>query len=191
MARPGSVNIFGSAPLLLCYAKLLCILRPIAAKLRIINRRSIKNSSVSRIIGSRPLPNHHCSRSGCINIANTTLNVKEEGNFNIKEKSGAGFSFATDFQEGSQNNSYKDKEDFLQLFTGFADAEGSFIISTPKETKEIHFCFKITLHIDDFDVLYLIKNILAIGIVATVRSLPSISLNKVILMNLMLLPLTI
>lgn len=39
----------------------------------------------------------------------------------------------------NQNNTHKDKEKFLQWFSGFSDAEGSFIISTPKETKEIHF----------------------------------------------------
>lgn len=53
----------------------------------------------------------------------------------------------------------------MQWFSGFSDAEGSFIISTPKETKEVHFRFKITLHLDDSEVLYLIKNKLGIGTV--------------------------
>lgn len=55
------------------------------------------------------------------------------------------------------NNNYRYKEEFLQWLTGFSDAEASFIINTPKETKEVHFRFKITLHLDDSDVLYLIK----------------------------------
>jgi len=82
----------------------------------------------------------------CLNsYDNTALNLIEAANFNsnnpqnvLKEESDAGSSF----QEGSQNNNYKEKEEFLQWFTGFADAEGSFTISTPKETKEVHFRFK-------------------------------------------------
>jgi hypothetical protein len=70
---------------------------------------AIEDSSASRMIGSRALPNHHCNMSGG---ASAALNVKEEGNFNIKKESGAGSS--SGFQEGNQNNSYKDKEDFLQ-----------------------------------------------------------------------------
>lgn len=44
---------------------------------------------------------------------------------------------------GEQNWDYK----FLQWFIGFTDAEGCFLIQT-KNKSEVHFCFKITLHID-------------------------------------------
>ncbi|KAF8572530.1 hypothetical protein K439DRAFT_1321906, partial [Ramaria rubella] len=55
---------------------------------------------------------------------------------------------------------------FLQWFTGFTDVppgpEGSFIISLPKKSNQVHFIFKITLHIDDINVLHIIKNKLKI-----------------------------
>jgi hypothetical protein len=54
---------------------------------------------------------------------------------------------------------------FLQWFVGFTDAEGTFLIKT-KNNSEVHFCFKITLHINDSAVLFLIKNKLGIGIVS-------------------------
>lgn len=54
---------------------------------------------------------------------------------------------------------------FLQWFVGFSDAEGTFIINT-KNNSEVHFCFKLTLHIDDSAVLFLIKDKLGIGVVS-------------------------
>ena len=54
---------------------------------------------------------------------------------------------------------------FLQWFIGFTDAEGCFLIQT-KNKSEVHFCFKITLHIDDSAVLFLIKDNLGIGVVS-------------------------
>ena len=54
---------------------------------------------------------------------------------------------------------------FLQWFIGFTDAEGCFLIQT-KNKSEVHFCFKITLHIDDSAVLFLIKDKLGIGVVS-------------------------
>jgi hypothetical protein len=61
---------------------------------------------------------------------------------------------------GEKNWDYK----FLQWFIGFTDAEGCFLIQT-KNKSEVHFCFKITLHIDDSAVLFLIKDKLGIGVV--------------------------
>lgn len=63
--------------------------------------------------------------------------------------------------EGQQ----EEHQQFLQWFVGFSDAEGSFLINT-KNNKEVHFIFKITLHIDDISVLYTIKNKLVIGVVS-------------------------
>ena len=60
-----------------------------------------------------------------------------------------------------QNWDYK----FLQWFIGFTDAEGCFLIQT-KNKSEVHFFFKITLHIDDSAVLFLIKDKLGIGVVS-------------------------
>ena len=54
---------------------------------------------------------------------------------------------------------------FLQWFIGFTDAEGCFLIQT-KNQSEVQFCFKITLHIDDSAVLFLIKDKLGIGVVS-------------------------
>jgi hypothetical protein len=54
---------------------------------------------------------------------------------------------------------------FLQWFIGFTDAEGCFLIQT-KNKSEVQFCFKITLHIDDSAVLFLIKDKLGIGVVS-------------------------
>jgi hypothetical protein len=62
---------------------------------------------------------------------------------------------------GEKNWDYK----FLQWFIGFTDAEGCFLIQT-KNKSEVHFCFKITLHIDDSAVLFLIKDKLGIGVVS-------------------------
>jgi hypothetical protein len=56
-------------------------------------------------------------------------------------------------------------ENFIQWFIGFTDAEGTFLISIRNNT-EVHFVFKITLHIDDISVLYTIQNKLSIGIVS-------------------------
>lgn len=57
-----------------------------------------------------------------------------------------------------------DNEAFLQWFVGFTDSEGTFIIQT-KNNSEVNFCFKFTLHVDDSAVLFLIKDILGIGVV--------------------------
>jgi len=55
------------------------------------------------------------------------------------------------------NNEFLDEEKFLQWFVGFTDAEGSFMMSMPKGTKQVYFSFKIKLHLDDINVLYLLK----------------------------------
>lgn len=62
---------------------------------------------------------------------------------------------------GEKNWDYQ----FLQWFIGFTDAEGCFLIQT-KNKSEVHFCFKITLPIDDSAVLFLIKDKLGIGVVS-------------------------
>jgi len=64
-------------------------------------------------------------------------------------------------QRGDKKWDYK----FLQWFIGFTDAEGCFLIQT-KNKSEVQFCFKITLHIDDSAVLFLIKDKLGIGVVS-------------------------
>lgn len=52
---------------------------------------------------------------------------------------------------------------FLEWFSGFVDAEGSFSISFDRGY--VRFRFKISLHIDDIEVLNLIKSKLGVGIV--------------------------
>ena len=54
------------------------------------------------------------------------------------------------------------KEDFLEWFRGFTDAEGCFFIGRNKD-KYFKFVFKITLHLDDRGVLEYIKKFLEIG----------------------------
>ena len=55
--------------------------------------------------------------------------------------------------------------EFNEWFVGFTDAEGSFLIQMKKESL-VNFSFKITLHIDDSAVLFLIKEKLGIGVVS-------------------------
>ena len=64
-----------------------------------------------------------------------------------------------------KNKPYLQDNEFLQWFVGFSDAEGSFMISIRNKT-EVHFVFKITLHIDDVAVLYTIREKLGIGVVS-------------------------
>lgn len=65
----------------------------------------------------------------------------------------------------SKNKHNPQDNEFLQWFVGFSDAEASFIISIRNKT-EVHFTFKITLHIDDVAVLYTIREKLGIGVVS-------------------------
>lgn len=52
-------------------------------------------------------------------------------------------------------------EEFLFWFSGFTDAEGNFLITIDR--KYIKTRFKINLHIDDIEVLYVIKSKLGFG----------------------------
>lgn len=52
-------------------------------------------------------------------------------------------------------------KDFLFLFSGFTDAEGNFLITIDR--KYVKLRFKISLHIDDIEVLYTIKSNLGFG----------------------------
>jgi len=70
------------------------------------------------------------------------------------------------------------KTEFLQWFVGFTDAEGCFLISMPKNTKEAHFVFQITLHIDDLETLYLIKDKIGIGNVTFSKSTASFKVHS-------------
>jgi hypothetical protein len=51
--------------------------------------------------------------------------------------------------------------EFLYWFSGFTDAEGNFLISIDRQY--VRFRFKITLHIDDIEVLNTIKSNLNVG----------------------------
>ena len=58
------------------------------------------------------------------------------------------------------------KDDFLQWFVGFSDAESNFIIVPHKNGTKVNkftFRFTIKLHLDDQDSLIYIKNFLGIG----------------------------
>ena len=45
---------------------------------------------------------------------------------------------------------------FLYWFSGFTDAEGNFLITIDRNYVKLR--FKISLHIDDIEVLYTIKS---------------------------------
>lgn len=57
---------------------------------------------------------------------------------------------------------------FLFWFSGFTDAEGNFLISLDRNY--VKFRFKISLHIDDIGVIYIIKSKLNIGNVTVENS---------------------
>jgi len=59
-------------------------------------------------------------------------------------------------------------DDFLFWFSGFTDAEGNFLITLDRNY--VKFRFKISLHLDDIEVLHTIKSKLNIGIVTVENS---------------------
>lgn len=61
-----------------------------------------------------------------------------------------------------------EQDDFLFWFSGFTDAEGNFLITL--ERSFVKFRFKISLHIDDVEVLNTIKSKLKIGTVTVEKS---------------------
>lgn len=61
---------------------------------------------------------------------------------------------------GSVSDNFTNK-DFLFLFSGFTDAEGNFLVTIDR--KYVKLRFKISLHIDDLEVLYTIKSNLGFG----------------------------
>jgi hypothetical protein len=54
-----------------------------------------------------------------------------------------------------------EQDNFLFWFSGFTDAEGNFLITLDRSF--VKFRFKISLHIDDVEVLNTIKSKLKIG----------------------------
>jgi len=58
--------------------------------------------------------------------------------------------------------------EFLYWFSGFTDAEGNFLISIDRQ--HVRFRFKISLHIDDVEVLNTIKSNLNVGTVTLENS---------------------
>ena len=83
------------------------------------------------------------------------------------------FHFSTNCNNNSEikteNNLLKGiSSEFLYWFSGFADAEGNFLITIDRQY--VRFRFKITLHIDDIEVLNTIKSKLNIGIITVEKS---------------------
>jgi hypothetical protein len=54
-------------------------------------------------------------------------------------------------------------QEFLDWLSGFVDSEGSFYLEPNNNGRSYRFNFQIVLHIDDIEVLYLIKSKLDIG----------------------------
>ena len=69
--------------------------------------------------------------------------------------------YATSNVHNSQLPEITSDQDFLYWFSGFTDAEGNFLITLDREY--IKFRYKISLHIDDINVLHIIKSKLNIG----------------------------
>ena len=64
----------------------------------------------------------------------------------------------------TENNLLKNvPSEFLYWFSGFTDGEGNFLISINRQY--VRFRFKISLHIDDVEVLNTIKSNLNVGTV--------------------------
>ena len=53
--------------------------------------------------------------------------------------------------------------EFIEWFRGFTDGEGSFYIQTTRGNSNVQFCFEISLHVDDTNVLNYIHNSLGLG----------------------------
>ena len=69
----------------------------------------------------------------------------------------------------TENNLLKNvSSEFLYWFSGFTDAEGNFLISIDRQY--VRFRFKISLHIDDVEVLNTIKSNLNVGTVTLENS---------------------
>ena len=66
-------------------------------------------------------------------------------------------------QKEKSSNLNENLTEFYQWFVGFSDAEGNFLISLDRNY--VRFRFKISVHIDDIEILNLIKTKLSIGIV--------------------------
>lgn len=60
-----------------------------------------------------------------------------------------------------QKDNFTANDEFLYWFSGFTDAEGNFLVSIDR--KYVKLIFKISLHIDDIEVLYTIKSNLGFG----------------------------
>ena len=57
------------------------------------------------------------------------------------------------------------EEQFAEWLSGFVDAEGNFQVFIDRHYVRV--LFRIVLHIDDIQILYLIKNNLSVGTVRT------------------------
>lgn len=76
-------------------------------------------------------------------------------------KNKMGFSCFSTNSSNFNLNENKENDDFLHWLSGFTDAEGNFLITIDREY--VKFRYKISLHIDDINVLHLIKSKLNIG----------------------------
>ena len=115
--------------------------------------------------------NKYCSYGGfiCSNIGMAHLNTYPTGGYlvtNILQK--RYFSIKSTLNSQSHYKNPEDRENFLQWFVGFSDAESNFTINPSLKKDKItvsSFCFmfKIGLHKDDLGVLRYISSELGIG----------------------------
>lgn len=91
---------------------------------------------------------------GTLQRYTTSTNPSEE----LRPKQGNSSVAAATPPEKSNNLT---DEEFLFWFSGFTDAEGNFLITLDR--KYVKTRFKINLHIDDIEVLYIIKSKLGFG----------------------------
>jgi hypothetical protein len=139
------------------------------SKSRDLNYKSSNNLNENKPNNLDELPNNSDNTDNLDELPNNSDNTD-----NLDDKPNN-----TDNTDNKPNNSdnldnenkpnYPDEFDpFLKWFVGFTDAEGNFLISFDRGF--IRFRFKISMHIDNIDVLYLIKLRLGVGSVITEKA---------------------
>lgn len=70
-------------------------------------------------------------------------------------------------------------KEFLEWLRGFVDAEGCFHIGARKNVNYFGFTFIVSLHVDDIQVLYYIRDTLGIGRVRSFRNMATFEVNPI------------
>ena len=115
--------------------------------------------SLSVKVNSRLRPLSLISCSGCFNLITRRSGFVRNFSTKLSENKLNVTSAASQVAEGGVRST--PSEEFFLWFSGFTDGEGNFLITLDRTY--IRFRFKINLHIDDLQVLNIIKSNLNIG----------------------------